>query len=164
MNDEEHPIWRGFEARIERLEDVVHDLDEMLRGDRHRKIIGLLAEQDRMDADLRKINAVVFTDSTGKHGLAHDVDVLMGRQAGIDRRSEFRWKYWIPTLLAVLALSITILTNWVQIKQNFPKDHPGLLEQEIEKAKHPKGKRLYRVRHIQEKAPSDEDTKESPPK
>lgn len=163
MNEDDNVIWRGFEARIERLEDIVQDLDASLRGDRRQKIIGLLADWDRHDSELRRLNAVVFTDSTGKHGLAHDIDVLMGRQAGADRRSEFRWKYWIPTLLALLAMAVTILTNLDQIKKNLPKDHPGPLERQIEEAKHPKGRRIVRIRHVQAEAPSD-DTKESPQK
>ncbi len=163
MNEEENALWRGFEARLERLEDMVREFDELLRGDRRRKVVGLLADQDRMDAELRKLNAVVFTDSTGKHGVAHDVDVLMGRQAGVDRRSEFRWKYWIPTLLAVLAMATTILTNLDKILQNLPKPKLSPLEEKIEKAKHPKGKTLYRVHHVPAEAPL-EGTKDAPPK
>jgi hypothetical protein len=163
MDNEENALWRGFEARIERLEDMVRELDEALRGSRHKRVIGLLPEYDRMDSEVRKLNAIIFMDSTGKHGLAHDVDVLMGRQAGVDRRSEFRWKYWIPTLLAVLAMIVTVLTNLGKIKENFPKYHPAPLEKAIDQAKHPKGKTLYRVRRVQEKVLSD-DTKESLPK
>lgn len=162
MGDDE-VIWRGFEARLERLEDIVKDLDETVRGSRRTKDPGLVAEQDRMAYDLRKLNAVVFTDSTGKHGVAHDVDVLMGRQAGVDRRSEFRWKYWMPTLLSLLALAVTFLANLDKIRQNLPSYHPGPLEQKIDQAKHPKGKILYRVHHVQEKAPSEPDTEGSSP-
>ncbi len=174
MNDEDQPIWRGFEARLERLEDIVKDLDESLRGGRRRRIIGLLAEHSRLEDLVTKLNAVVFMDSTGKHGMAHDVDVLMGRQTGADRRSEFRWKYWIPTLLAVLAMTATILTNLDKIKANLPKYHPALLEKKIDRAKHPKGKTLYHIRQISSPkvAPSMEtpekrdsqNTSESPPK
>lgn len=148
---------------MERVEDLVRDLDESLRGDRRRRIIGLLSEFVRLSEDVTKLKAVMFMDSTGKHGVAHDVDVLMGRQAGIDRRSEFRWKYWAPTLLALLALTVTILTNLDKIRANLPKYHPAPLEAAIDRAKHPRGKTILRVRRVQAEAPSD-DTKESPPK
>ncbi len=150
MNEEDNPLWRGLDARLERLEDLVHDLDESLRGDRRRRIVGLLAEHTRIEDLVTKLNAVVFMDSTGKHGLAHDVDVLMGRQTGADRRSEFRWKYWIPTLLAILAMTVTILTNLDKIRQNLPTDHPGPLEKKIEQARHPRGKKIFRTRIISE--------------
>lgn len=162
MNEEDNSLWRGFEARLERLEDIVRDLDESLRGDRRRRLIGLLAEHSKLEDSVTKLNAVVFMDSTGKHGLAHDVDVLMGRQTGADRRSEFRWKYWIPTLLALLAMTVTVLTNLDKIKKNLPVDHPGPLEKKIEQAKHPRGKKIYHLRVTshppepsQEKAPSE---------
>lgn len=161
MNEDENVIWRGFEARIERLEDVVRDLDDMLRGNSRKRVIGLQPEYDRIDHELRRLNAVIFTDSTGKHGLAHDVDVLMGRQAGVDRRSEFRWKYWAPTLLALLALAVTFLTNLDKIMANLPQYHPAPLEEKIDQAKHPRGKKIVRYRVIhQDEAPS-EATKDS---
>lgn len=162
MNDEENALWRGFEARIERLEDIARDFDEVLRGDRRKRIIGLLAEHDRMDKELTKLNAVVFMDSTGKHGLAHDVDVLMDRRTGKDRRSQFLWGFWTAITVAVISSGTAILTNWDKIKANLPKYHPGPLEQKIEQAKRPKGKTLYKVRHVQAEAPS-ESTKESNP-
>ncbi len=155
MTDEDfNVIWRGLEARLERLEDTVKDLDEAIRGSRRTKDPGLVAEQDRIDLIVRKLSAVVFTDSTGKHGLAHDVDVLMGRQVGADRRSEFRWKYWIPTLLAILAMVLTFLTNLDQIKQNWPHLHLSPLEKKIEKAKHPKGRKIVKIRVIGAPMPS----------
>lgn len=161
MNEEENALWRGFDARLERLEDLVRDLDESLRGDRRRKMIGLLAEHARLEAYVTKLNAVIFMDSTGKHGLAHDVDVLMGRQTGAERRSEFRWKYWVPTLLALLAVIVSLLINLDKIKQNLPKDHPGPLEAKIERAKHPKSpKKIYRYRVI---PPPEESAREKAP-
>lgn len=162
MNEDENALWRGFESRLERVEDVVQELDVSLRGDRRRKIIGLLADWDRHDEALRRLNAVVLGDAAGSKGMAHDVDLLMDRRSGKERRSDFIWKNWIPTLLALLALGLTILTNWDQIKQRFPTDHPGPLEKKIEQAKHPKGKTLYKVHHVPAEAPS-ESTKESPP-
>lgn len=161
MNEDENALWRGFEARIERLEDIVRDLDETLRGDRRKKLIGLLAEQDRMDLELRKLNAVVFTDSTGRRGIAHDVDVLMERRSGKDRRFEFIWKYWIPLALSAVALAITVTINWDKIQARLPKYHPGPLEAKIDSARHPRSpKKIYRVRHVQEEVHSD-DIKES---
>lgn len=170
MSDEDfNAIWRGFEARIERLEDLQKELEETVKGSRRSKVTGLVSDSDRFDTELRRLNAVVFMDSSGKHGLAHDVDVLMGRQVGSDRRSEFRWKYWMPTILAILAMTLTILVNLDKIKTNFPKLHLSPLEQKIEKAKHPKGRKIVKVRLVprptqpQENPPS-ESIKESLPK
>lgn len=163
MNEDENAIWRGFEARFERLEDIVRDMDEILRGDRRSKTIGLLAEQDRHDQELRKLNAVVFLDSTGKRGLAHDVDVLMERRSGQEKRMELRWGFWTAIIVAVISAATALLTNLDKIKKNLPKDHQSPLEQKIERAKHPKSpKKIYIYRHVQAEAPLD-NTKESPP-
>ncbi len=169
MNEDENAFWRGFEARLERVEDIVRDLDAILRGDRRSKTIGLLAEQDRHDQELRKLNAVVFMDSTGKHGLAHDVDVLMERRSGQERRTELRWGFWTAIIVALISSGAAVLTNLDKIKNLFPVEHLGIVEQKIEKARHPKGKKIYRYRivpppeAVPEKAPS-EDIKESPSK
>lgn len=148
MNEDENAIWRGFEARLERIEDIVHDLDEILRGDRRSKTIGLLAEQDRHDQELRKLNAVVFVDSTGKHGLAHDVDVLMERRSGQERRMELRWGFWTAIIVALISSGAAILTNLDKLKSLFPVEHLGIVEQKIERARHPKGKKIYRYRNV----------------
>jgi len=168
MSDEDfNVIWRGFEARLERLEDLVKELDQTVRGSRRTKDPGLIAEADRFDHELRRLNAVVFTDATDTHGLVHDVNVLMGRQVGSDRRSEFRWKYWMPTMLAILAMILTILVNLDKIKANLPKYHPSPLEKKIDRAKHPRGRKIVKIRVIPppmppQESPASQSTKESP--
>jgi len=162
VNEDENVIWRGIDARLERLEDMVQELDAALRGDRRRKIIGLLPEWDRHDAELRRLNALVLGDVAGSNkGMAHDVDVLMDRRSGKDRRAQLQWGFWTAITVAVISSGTAILTNLEKIKANLPKYHPGPLEAQIEKAKHPKGKKIYRIRVVPEKAPSD-NTGESP--
>lgn len=162
MNEEENALWRGFDARLERLEDLVKELDELLRGSRRNKHSGMVADQDRMDLEIRKLNAVVFVDSTGKRGIAHDVDYLMDRRSGAERREGFKWTFWGLILATAISSLTGILTNLDKIKALLPKYHPGPLETQIDKAKRPRGKTLYRVRRVQVEAPS-EDTKDSPP-
>ncbi len=163
MNEESNALWRGFEARLERLEDMVRDLDEVLRGDRHKKIFGLLPEYDRLDLEVRKLNAVVFVDSTGKRGIAHDVDYLMDRRSGQERREGFKWTFWGLILATIISSLAAVLTNLDKIKILLPVLRLSPLEEKIERARHPKGKKVFRVRIApQEKAPS-EDIKEIPP-
>lgn len=163
MNEDENIIWRGFEARLERIEDIVNELDSSLRGDRRRKIIGLLPEWDQHTTELRQIRTLMFGDAAGSNkGMAHDVDVLMDRRSGKERRSQLLWGFWTAIAVAVISSITAILTSWDKI-QPLLKDHPAPLEQAIEKAKHPRGKTILRVRRVQAEAPSD-DTKESPQK
>lgn len=165
MNDEEQALWRGFEARLERLEHLVQELSDVVDGNRHRKIIGLSPEQDRMDLDIRKINAVLFQDPTGQKGLLHDVDVLMGRRKDLSQSRELKWKFATEVVIKILALIGILLMGWDKMEGLYQKilhQKPSLLEQKIEKAKHPKSpKKLYRVRVV---PASSANTTETEPK
>lgn len=159
MNEDENVIWRGFEARIERLEDLIHELDELLRGSRKSKHSGIVADQERMELELRKLNAVVFVDSTGKRGIAHDVDYLMDRKSGAERREGFKWTFWGLILATLISSLSAILPNLDKIKNLWTKTPPFPWETRIVRVKH---KKIYRVRVVPEQTPSD-DTKESQP-
>lgn len=162
MDDEENALWRGFEARLERLEHLVQELLDLVNGNRHRKIVGLSSEQDRMDLELRKINAVLFQDSTGQKGLLHDIDYLMGRKSDREKNRQYRWQFWTAVIVAMITGATALITNWDKIKKNFPKSNPGPLEARIERARHPKSpKKVYRLRVV---PPSSAITTETEPK
>lgn len=165
MDEEDNPLWKGLDARTERLEHLVQELNDIVQGNRYRKIIGMATDQDRMDLELRKINAVLFQDPTGQKGLLHDVDVLMGRRKYDNQSREIIWKSATEVVVKILALVGVLLLSWDKLEVLYHKirnQKPAPLEAQIEKAKHPKGKTLYKVRHLQEKALSG-DTEESPP-
>lgn len=165
MNEHDDPAWREridsvvLYDKLEELKVQVRDLDRTIRGGRD----SLLSEYRRHDAELARINAVLFQDPTGQKGLLHDVDVLMGRRGYDNQRREFRWKYWIPTVLALVALTATTLTNLDKIKANLPKYHPGKLEQAIEKAKRPRAhKKTVIYRNVPASPPSETDESSQP--
>jgi hypothetical protein len=67
-------------------------------------------------------------------------------------------------VIKILALVGVLLLGWDKLEGLYKKivhQKPSQLEAKIEKAKHPKGKTLYRVRVVPAGPPSD-DTKESP--
>lgn len=158
MNDEENALWRGFEARLERLEHLITEVLDIVNGNRHRKIIGLASEQDRMDLELRKINAVLFQDPTGQKGLLHDIDFLMGRRKYDNQSRELKWKFATEVVVKILALVGVLLLGWDKMEGLYKKiinQKPSPLEQRIEQAKHPKSpKKIYRYRVVP--APSDD--------
>ena len=158
VNDEENALWRGFEARIERLEHLVEELLDIVNGNRHRKIVGLASEQDRMDLELRKINAVLFQDPTGQKGLLHDVDFLMGRRKYDNQSRELKWKLATEIVIKILALVGILLLGWDKMEGLYKKllnQKQSPLEERIEQAKHPKGKKIFRIRIVPEKPISD---------
>lgn len=153
MNEDDNVNWRGLEARIERLENRIQELQDIVEGNRHRKIIGLVTEQDRMDLELRKVNAVLFQDPTGQKGLLHDVDVLMGRRKYDNQSREMKWKFATEVVVKILALVGILLLGWDKMEALYLKiihQKPSPLEAKIERAKRPKGKTIYRVRHVPE--------------
>ncbi len=164
MGDEEGLVWRGIDARLERIEDIVRELDELLRGSRKTKYTGLVADQERMELELRKLNAVVFVDSTGKRGIAHDIDVLMDRRSYSERREGIKWTFWGLILATVISSLTAILTNLDKLKSLMPLLRLSPLELKIERAKHPKSpKKLVRYRTVPRKAPASPENPPSDP-
>ena len=164
MNDEENIVWRGLEARIERLEHHVQELMDIVQGNRHNKVVGLAPEQDRMDLELRKINAVLFQDPTGQKGLLHDVDFLMGRRKYDNQSREYRWKFATEIIVKILTLAGLLLLGWDKMEGLYRKlisQKMGPLEKKIEQAKHPKSaKKIYRIHVVPASDPTPDD---SPP-
>lgn len=162
MNDDDNGFWRGFEARLERLEDLTKELDEVLRGSRRNRQSGLVADQEKLELEVRKLSAVVFVDSTGKRGIAHDVDVLMGRRRDKDETRGLRWQSWTAIVITLLGImGKVILSNLPRIKQELLKVDP--LEKKIERAKHPKGKKIYRIKVVPASEEPSSPTKDTPP-
>ncbi len=103
--------WRGFDARLERLEGTVRELDELMRGSRRIRTPGLSADIDRMELELRKLNAVVFEDSTGTRGIAANVNWLMGRKKDRETSRGYRSAFWIMLIGALITAATAILTT-----------------------------------------------------
>lgn len=147
MNDEE---WRKavdehlIRELLEDLQDRVKDFDAILRGERGHG--GLISEYERHDEMLTRLYAVVIQDSTGKKGLLHDIDYLMGRKSSRDQMRGIRWQTAATILAALLAAMANIAPHWDKIKKSLPPLSP--LEKKIEKAKHPKGKKIIRYRVV----------------
>lgn len=160
--DEEKEGWRDRVDSVvlyDRVEEIRARLKELERI----VLVGkdsLRSEYRRHDQELARLNAVLFMDPTGQKGLLHDVDVLMGRRRDKDETRGLKWQFWGAILVATITTAGLILTNLPKIKETLLQVDP--LEKRISQAKHPKVKRIYRIRHVQAEAPSD-DTKASPP-
>lgn len=123
------------------LKARIKELDEILRG--KGKTPGLIAEYERHDEKLTRLYSVVFQDSTGKHGLIHEIAELKGGEIGADRK----WKFWTPILVALISCFGLIFTNADKIAHFFGKNaKPDELDLLIKKAKRKKGKTVVRYR------------------
>lgn len=159
MNDDElREKLAHLNDKIEDNQDRIREVEITLHGKRAKT--GLLAEYERHDSLLSRLYAVIWQDPTGKTGLLHDVDVLMDRRKDKIQGAQYRWQFWGLILATLISSGLALLSNLDKVVKFLPKYHPGPLEQKIDQAKHPRGKKLYRVRLIKEE-PSDS-TPETP--
>ena len=148
--------------KLDDLQDRVRELEITLHGKRSKT--GLLAEYERHDQLLGRMYAVIWQDPTGTKGVLHDVDVLMGRKRDRERVTPYKWQFFTAIVAALIAAGTTLLTNWDKILKAMPKDKPDKVSRMIEKAKHQKGKKIYRVRVIKPPTSvSSEETPQNPP-
>ena len=156
------------EAEKERLNDKLNDLQDRIREleitlHGKRSDPGLLAEYKRHDELLARLYAVIWQDPTGQKGILHDIDVLMGRAKSKGEASALKWQSWTAIIVAIIMSTASLWTNLDKILALLPKDHPGPLERKIEQARHPKGKKIYRIRVVPASETPSDPTKESPP-
>lgn len=138
----------------EDLQDWVKELDSILKGERGRG--GLIGEYERHDALLTRIYAVLWQDATGQKGVLHDIDVLMGRRSQKDQSRGLKWQFWTAVTVAIISAATLLITKWPEIMKTLLP--PTSLQKKIERAKHPKGKKIVRYRVV---PPVSEPTKET---
>lgn len=152
---------RVWDQELSQIRAILDEIDDLLRGDTQRETSGIIGRLERLEHEITKANAVLFVDSTGKKGLAHDVDVLMGR---IEER-KVRWSSLTAIIVAVISSLTLLLTNLDKLKHLLPKDNPDQVSRMIEKAKRKKGKPIIRYRVLKtppDSTPADEPKALSP--
>lgn len=156
MNDEDwHEQVENHLLRdlVEDLQERVKELDNILRGEKGDA--GLISEYERHDEIITKLYAVVIQDSTGKKGLLHDIDYLMGRRSDQEKNRQLRWQFWTAIIVAIISSLTMILTNWDKLKGMMPVDHPDAIHQAMERVKHPR-KKIYRIHYVPAKPDNEE--------
>ena len=140
----------AYQVLRDQLDDIkarMKDLDEILRG--RGKTPGLISEYERHDDKLTRLYAVVFQDSTGKHGLLHEVDAIRSGEMGAERK----WKFWTAVLVAFITTAGLVFTNIDKIEKFFGKGaKPDRLDVMIKRAKRKQGKPIIRYRVIEKPA------------
>lgn len=96
-----------LQEQVREMKRWQRDTDGTLRG--HSGHPGLIAEYEKLDDLYRRLYSVVWQDSTGKKGMAHDVDFLMGRSKFHENAVNRRWTL-LEKLLLALVSAITAIT------------------------------------------------------
>ena len=92
---------------LDQIDETLDALDRVLRGDYENSRDGLVSRFGDMEHQLRKINAILFKDATGKAGLLDTVDALIsGRMDAVERR-----KSTASVVIAIITSIALVLTN-----------------------------------------------------
>lgn len=137
------------DRQLDDLDLKYQAIDKILRGDPETDTDGFAARLHVVENGLQEIRATLLK--------AHMADVEVTKS---------KWEFAGKILERLLILAGILLLGWDKLQSlylSLLNQPPSPLEQRIEQAKHPKGKVIYKVRHVQAEAPSD-DTKDSPPK
>lgn len=150
-----------LQEQLKNLKKTVQEHQYTLRGEKGEP--GLVAEYSKHDGQLIKLNSVVFQDSTGKHGLVHEVSELKSGEQGKERR----WKYLTPIFIALVSLAGSLILGWDRISAFFKSQQrpPDELHQMMERAKRPRKRTVkvrYRVVPAPAKPPVEEDKNDEP--
>jgi hypothetical protein len=100
---------------LKRLERDFRTLDRLIRGDLEKGTDGMMASLHDVEREIRKFNAIVFVDSTGKKGLLHDVKELQSTE----RKSVAKWKFWTALAVAGIGTTGLLLREWPSVREFF---------------------------------------------
>ncbi len=137
---------RSQDTKLDRLEEKQEETDSILHGETDSGLIGRIED---LEADVARLNAVIFQDAAGKKGLHHDIQMLLeGRE---DRRNQ----WGNLTKIIVAAIMSGLITHfWQDIRAFLNRKPTDPLDQMIDRAAHPKARHRHVV--IREE-PADSD-------
>jgi hypothetical protein len=75
---------RVWERELVTIRRLLSDIDKFMRGDPDKDTDGVIGRLHSQETEIRRINAVIFKDATGKGGLLEDVKEIKGGRE--DRR------------------------------------------------------------------------------
>lgn len=153
VDHEQVTLMTGHQVLGKQLEDLdekLDQLDNLLRGDPVKETGGIIEQLHDLHTAVSKLSAAVFMDSTGKLGLVHDVDVLMGRRSDREKSAARMWTFWTAVATAAISSGALLLTKWDVVSKFFKPGQPDKVEQMIENVKHPKSKHRHVVIHEEE--------------
>lgn len=136
---------------IEDLEIKLADISRQLFGDESEDIHGLVERLHEMDRVVAALKAIVLPDQTGKGGFAWRLDALEDRrQERIEARS-YRWKFYGIVVFALILLVREVVHDLPQFEVWWNRPTQDTLQKKIDKAKRPRGKKIFNVRVIHKK-------------
>lgn len=150
---------RVWDRELEKIHKGIAGIDDLLRGDAEKDTDGLLQRTHAAETEIRFLRAVVLDDPSGHIGLQGRVEKLENRE----KTEVERWKFRAAVLGLLGAVVIAVVTNLDKIERFIGRNQkPDPVQEAIERAKRPRGRKLYRVRVVPGQA-APEDPQDDPP-
>lgn len=130
---------RVTDQQVDDLEVKYEAIDKILRGDPEIDTDGFAARLHNVENGLQEIRATLLK--------MHMADVEV---------SKSKWEFAGKIIERLLILAGILLLGWDKLEGLYQKilhQKQSPLEQRIEQAKHPIGKKIFKVHLVQEKAP-----------
>ena len=145
LNTGQSDLYRS----LRELRRLYAELNHLVNGNPGTHDPGFDARIEKIEESLRRLNGTMWPDPAGSKGLVAEFQELKhGRQDKRDLRGDL-----IKVVIAIIT-SGSIGLFWRDIRAFVLKKSTDPVDQMIEHAKHPKGKKLYRIRVI---SPEPED-------
>ena len=140
--------------RLDEVDDEIHTLRAMLEGKADDKNDnGIKGDVHDLTVKYNELRALMMPDHLGQGGVINRLKALERReekelQIGIEK-----WKFWVVLVGLIGTIAVAVISNLDRIETFLRRNDP--VDQAIEKAKHPKGRKVYRVRVVPAE-PADE--------
>ena len=133
---------RVWDRELEAIHKIVAEFDSILRGNTENETDGMISRLHHQETQILYLKAIIQADRAGGKGLVTRVYEL---ERG-DQKAERRLKVWLAIISLVSVAIGALIANSDRLAA-YLKRPAAPLEQAIEAAKHPRGKKrvIYRV-------------------
>lgn len=143
-------VWDSEQKLIRKLQ-ITHD--NLLRGDPEKDTDGLIARLHNLENDLNLLKAILLKDKAGNKGIVGRVESLETQEKTADTRQ----KVWIALIGLISAILVALVSNLDRIEAFLKHGKPDAVSEAIERGKHPKGKKIYKIRVVPAPEPEEEE-------
>lgn len=129
--------------RLDAIQEQLRDLDQVLRGDPEKDTGGIVEHLHELQVGITSLRTIMAPDALGGGGVLNRLKALEKKEEREQRQTEYKWKFRIALIGLVSAATVAIVTNFDRIGTFWRREMrtETTLEQKINRAKHPKGKR-----------------------
>lgn len=132
--------------RLDEIDDELATIREIFDGKQEdRDDNGLKGDVRELTRSYNELRALMAPDHLGHGGIINRLKAVEEKVGIRARQTDNFWKFWTAIGVALISLIGLLLTNWDKVQRYINAKSNDPLDQIIEKAKHPKGRRVHRT-------------------